>query len=83
MLLRHLDRVVRYRQMAQELWPGTDQDLRYRIRVMVRRLRMKLQALEPYRIETVQQVGYRCAVPEVPNGPKTDLMDQDDQEGLS
>ena len=67
-LIRNLNRVVRYRRMGRTLWPEADQDLRNRIRVMVRRLRVKLRELEPYRIEAVQRVGYRFAVPDVPNG---------------
>jgi DNA-binding response OmpR family regulator len=63
LLATNAGRVVRYGDVGEALWGRRGADLRRRMSVLVCRLRDKLAGMEPYRIETVRQVGYRLADP--------------------
>ena len=63
LLAANVDRVVRYSDVEEKLWGYQGTDLRRRTSVLVCRLRDKLSAMHPYRIETVRRVGYRLSTP--------------------
>ncbi|HXH22799.1 MAG TPA: helix-turn-helix domain-containing protein [Dehalococcoidia bacterium] len=70
LLATRVDRVVPYGDIEEALWGRRDVELRRRMSVLVCRLRRKLAELEPYRIETVQRVGYRLTVPLAASPPR-------------
>lgn len=57
------DRVLSYEELARALWGSTGRSERRRLGVVVCRLRAKLAASWPYRIETVQRRGYGLVQP--------------------
>ncbi len=57
-LCREVDRIVNYDAICQALWNSIGQKERRRLSVAVCRLRTKLEASWPYRVETVRGRGY-------------------------
>jgi DNA-binding response OmpR family regulator len=58
LLCREVNRIVSYDAICQALWSSTGQKERNRLGVAVCRLRTKLSASCPYRVETVRGRGY-------------------------
>ena len=57
-LCREVDRIVHYDALCQALWSSIGQKERRRLSVAICRLRNKLEASWPYRVETVRGRGY-------------------------
>ncbi len=57
-LCRQVDRVVNYDALCQAFWYAKGKIERKRLKVLISRLRSKLGASSPYRIETVRGAGY-------------------------
>jgi DNA-binding response OmpR family regulator len=57
-LCRQVDRIVNYDALCQALWHSEGPKERRRLNVAICRLRMKLAASWPYRVETVRGRGY-------------------------
>jgi DNA-binding response OmpR family regulator len=57
-LCRQVDRVVNYDALCQAFWYAKGKIERRRLKVLISRLRSKLGASSPYRIETVRGTGY-------------------------
>lgn len=58
LLSREVDRIVNYDALCQALWSSKGQKERRRLSVAICRLRGKLEASWPYRLETVRGRGY-------------------------
>jgi two-component system alkaline phosphatase synthesis response regulator PhoP len=58
LLCREVDRIVNYDALCQALWSSIGQKERRRLSVAICRLRAKLTASWPYRVETVRGRGY-------------------------
>jgi two-component system, OmpR family, alkaline phosphatase synthesis response regulator PhoP len=58
LLCREVDRIVNYDSLCQSLWSSMGQKERRRLSVAICRLRVKLEASWPYRVETVRGRGY-------------------------
>ena len=58
LLCREVDRIVHYETICQTLWSSFGQLERRRLSVMIFRLRAKLSASWPYKVETVRGRGY-------------------------
>jgi DNA-binding response OmpR family regulator len=58
LLCREVDRIVNYDSLCQSLWHSMGQKERRRLSVAICRLRSKLEASWPYRVETVRGRGY-------------------------
>jgi DNA-binding response OmpR family regulator len=58
LLCREVDRIVNYDALCQALWSSIGQKERRRLSVAICRLRSKLTASWPYRVETVRGRGY-------------------------
>lgn len=58
LLCRAVDRIVNYDLLCQEMWSSMGQTERRRLSVAICRLRVKLEASWPYRVETVRGRGY-------------------------
>jgi len=58
LLCREVDRIVRYEALCQDLWHSNGQRERRRLSVAICRLRSKLAASWPYKVETVRGRGY-------------------------
>ncbi len=61
LLITQPDRIMPYELLARALWSSTGQKKVRRLGVVVCRLRAKLAASWPYRIETVRGRGYGLA----------------------
>jgi DNA-binding response OmpR family regulator len=57
-LCRQVDRIVNYDALCQTLWQSEGPRERRRLNVAICRLRTKLAASRPYRVETVRGRGY-------------------------
>ena len=62
LLVGRLDRIVPFDELVDGLWHGDPVGTRRRLRVVVCRLRAKLDGAQPYRIETVRARGYGLTV---------------------
>lgn len=78
LLATRVDTVVPYGDIEEALWGQRNPQLRQRMSVLVCRLRRKLAELQPYRIETVQRVGYRLTVP-LPTSEPRQSAGRDDE----
>jgi DNA-binding response OmpR family regulator len=58
LLCKEVDRIVNYDSLCQALWSSMGQKERRRLSVAICRLRSKLEASWPYRVETVRGRGY-------------------------
>ena len=58
LLCREVDRIINYDALCEGLWHSMGQKERRRLSVAVCRLRGKLTASWPYRVETVRGRGY-------------------------
>jgi len=58
LLCREVDRIVNYDALCQALWSSMGEKERRRLSVAISRLRAKLTASWPYRVETVRSRGY-------------------------
>jgi DNA-binding response OmpR family regulator len=58
LLASEVDRIVNYDALCQALWHSMGQKERRRLSVAICRLRAKLEASWPYRVETVRGRGY-------------------------
>lgn len=58
LLCREVDRIVNYDALCQGLWHSIGQRERRRLSVAICRLRSKLDASWPYKVETVRGRGY-------------------------
>ena len=58
LLCREVDRIVKYDTLCQSLWHSIGQRERRRLSVAICRLRSKLEASWPYKVETVRGRGY-------------------------
>jgi DNA-binding response OmpR family regulator len=58
LLCPEVDRIVNYDSLCQALWNSMGQKERRRLSVAICRLRSKLEASWPYRVETVRGRGY-------------------------
>jgi two-component system, OmpR family, KDP operon response regulator KdpE len=67
-LARHCDNVVTHRQLLKEIWNPAQGDFTPYLRILVRRLRAKVEAdpAQPRLIVTDLGVGYRLAQPDAP-----------------
>jgi two-component system, OmpR family, alkaline phosphatase synthesis response regulator PhoP len=57
-LCREVDRIIHYDELCQALWRSIGRKERRRLSVAICRLRAKLEASRPYRVETVRGRGY-------------------------
>jgi DNA-binding response OmpR family regulator len=57
-LCRQVDRIVNYDSLCQALWHSVGRKERRRLNVAMCRLRSKLTASWPYKVETVRGRGY-------------------------
>jgi len=58
LLCGEVDRIINYDSLCQALWSSMGQRERRRLSVAICRLRAKLEASWPYRVETVRGRGY-------------------------
>lgn len=58
LLCREVDRIVNYDTLCQALWSSMGRQERRRLSVVICRLRAKLAASWPYKVETVRGRGY-------------------------
>jgi DNA-binding response OmpR family regulator len=58
LLAQAADRVLQYDALCQEVWHTAGAKVRRRLNVTIHRLRAKLEASWPYRVETVRRRGY-------------------------
>jgi DNA-binding response OmpR family regulator len=58
MLCKQVDRIVNYDALCQALWQSEGPRERRRLNVAICRLRTKMSASWPYRVETVRGRGY-------------------------
>jgi DNA-binding response OmpR family regulator len=58
LLCREVDRIIHYDELCHALWQSIGRKERRRLSVAICRLRVKLEASWPYRVETVRGRGY-------------------------
>ena len=63
LLVGRADRIIGYEELARTLWSSSGRRERRHLAVMVCRLRAKLAASWPHRIETVRGRGYGLMQP--------------------